>query len=225
MLPTIKSALLVSALFLAPLTHASLFEFNRGPGNSGGGYTYSDIQGSYDDQSGVLTWAADNFVNPNGELNDGFWLVLNNGGNNPRHDDGLAIFFADFSSDGLWAFEYNGKSNPSQYTNDEYFGSFSGALINEGTKRGFSIDVSDIYEQLPTQQPFDENIGIWFHAAWGTTTTLTDNGRLNTWSYDAQRSFDRSDLTTTVVEVPEPSILLLFFIGFAGLLWARKQQL
>ncbi|MFK7976277.1 MAG: hypothetical protein AB8C02_09075 [Halioglobus sp.] len=218
----------LAAAVLAPLANATLFQYEVNNGSMSGGATFDSLQAQYDTDTSVMTWQTDN-LQRNGVLADGFWLVTNDGPNNPKGDDGLAIFYADFNAGGLWAFEYNGQNNPSSYNASEYLGDFSAGVINSGSKRGFSIDVSTIYDALSTDAPFDDQIGIWFHATWGTLTKTDIDGRLAAWDYSAQRYYDRSGMDTEVLNpdpdpVPTPATLPLILLGLIGMRRMQKAR-
>ncbi len=206
---------------------ADLIQYSRGAGSFGGnGASFDGISTSYDTGTQILTWEVDN-ARKNGALMDGFWLVLNDGPSNPKGGDGLAIFYADFvnhggsDNTGLWVFEYNGQNNPSSYQSHEYFGNFSSGLIDSGDIRGFELDVSSIYSQLATDAPYDDQIGIWFHPTWGTLTGVDNTGQLDSWWYRSQGWYDAAGRDTT--RVSEPSVLMLFGLGFLGLRLTRKK--
>lgn len=210
---------------------ATIFEYTVGPGKFGGnGATYDSIHTSYNTSTHVLTWETENAVK-NGRQMDGFWLVLNDGPNNPKGDDGLAIFYAEFvDSDGsgtrdemgLWAFEYNGKNSPNSYQKEEYLGNFTSDLINTGTTRGFALDVSSIYSKLSTDGPFDEQIGIWFHPTWGSQAQTNSSGQLISLSGFSQGWYDSAGRNTEVIS--EPSTLILFYIAIFGLAGVLQQN-
>lgn len=208
---------------------ATIFDYTTGPEKFGGNRaTYDSIHTSYNTNTHVLTWKTENAVK-NGRQMDGFWLVLNDGPNNPKGDDGLAIFYAKFvDSDGpgtrdeigLWAFEYNGKNNPNSYRTKDYLGNFSPHLINTDTTRGFSLDVSSIYSNLSTDAPFGEQIGIWFHPTWGSRAQTNSFDQLMSLSKKfSQGWYDTAGRETVVISEPN-TLMLLFFaiISLAGVL-------
>jgi len=208
-------------LALAPLANAALLQFETTNVVLGNGATADRISTQYDTDTALMTWTVDNLTR-NGDLLDGFWLVTNDGPSNPKGTDGLAIFYADFNTNALWAFAYNGQNNPASYTSTDYLGNYSGGVINSGTTRGFSIDVSSIYGALPTDAPFGAELGIWFHASWSTQTQINQDGRLTNWEYQHEAWYDYAGLRTQIIEpdpdpVPAPATLSLLLLGLFGL--------
>lgn len=208
---------------MAPMANATIHQYENLDVNLGGGGSghMDGLFAEYDTDTSMMTWSIDNLTRAGSEM-DGFWLVTNNGPANPKGEDGLAIFYADFNSNSIWAFAYNGENNPGSYSDSEYLGDFSGGIINSGTTKGFSIDVSTIYDSLSTSTPFDDEIGIWFHASFGTETKTHPDGRLGAWGYDAQSYYDRSGLPTTEGDptpdpIPVPATLPMLLIGLLGL--------
>lgn len=211
----------ILTMALVPAANAALLQFEKTNVAFGNGAQADSIFAQYDTDTSVMTWTTDNLTR-NGNLADGFWLVTNDGPDNPKGSDGLAIFYADFNANSLWAFGYNGQNNPASYTSTEYLGDFSAGIINAGTTRGFSIDVSSIYGALPTSAPFGEEIGVWFHGTWGTQTQTNQDGRLVNWSFRHQAWYDRAGLPTEIIEpdpdpVPAPATLSLILMGLLGL--------
>ena len=214
-------------MLLAPVATATIYQFEEQDLSIARQTTIGSIFAEYNTETSVMTWEVDN-IDRLGEKADGFWLVTNNGPENPKGDDGLAIFYADFSSSSLWAFAYNGKNNPSSYNNSEYLGDFSDGTYSFGSTFGFSIDVSSIYDNLSTDAPFDEQIGIWFHPNFGLVSEVDQDGRLTDWKFDMQTWYDSSGRDTTTVEpdpdpVPTPATLPMLLLGLAAL--RRKQKL
>ncbi len=216
----------LAALVMAPLASADIYQYSVDNFALGNGGSMDNLFAEYDDSTGNMTWQIDNAL-WNGDLMDGFWLVTNDGPDNPKGDDGLAIFYADFNAGSLWSFAYNGQNNPNSYTSGEYLGDFSAGLINSGAILGFSMDVSSIYAQLPTSVPFDDQIGVWFHPTWGTSTITDENGRLIAWSYKHASWYDRAGKDTVTIEpdpnVPVPAPLLLIATALIGLGYSRKR--
>jgi len=230
----LKVSLLGSTLLAAPAAMATTYSFETGPGHFGNGGSYDSISTSYNDWTNVLTWEVDNAVK-NGQEMDGFWLVVNDGPDNPKGTDGLAIFYADFvdtdgagtnDNIGLWAFEYNGQNNPNSYASTAYLGSFMSALVDTGTTRGFSLDVSGIYSMIAATQPYGAELGVWFHPTFGYQSRVDANGRLIDWSGGTQSWYDKANLQTTITtaSVPEPATLGLVLLGAAGLMSARRRS-
>lgn len=221
MMKLLKVLALVAMVY-SPLSLATVYEFSTGPGDFGKpshNASYDSIFSSYDDSSNILTWEVDNAVQ-NGALMDGFWLVLNDGPDNPKGTDGLAIFYADFSADSLWVYSYTGANNALSYTQGPLLDSFSG-LTNSGTTRGFSVNVANVFSQVTTSQPYSAEIGIWFHPTWGTSSEIADGSNaLVSWGYESQSWYDRAGQDT--VTVSEPTSLLLLALGLVALFVRRK---
>ena len=218
----------LAAAVLTPFANATLYQYEVNNGTASGGTTFDSMLAQYDTDTQLMTWRTDN-LQRNGQLADGFWLVTNDGPDNPKGDDGLAIFYADFNDNALWAFEYNGQNNPNSYVSSEYLGDFSAGIINTGTQRGFSIDVSTIYDALSTDVPFDDQIGIWFHMTWNTDTTVDQDGRLIDWDFSQQRYYDRAGMDTLDVTpdpdpVPTPATLPLILLGLIGMRRMQKAR-
>lgn len=209
------------AMLLTPSANAAVYRYVELDIDPVGGGSIDAIFTEYNTGTSVMTWAVDN-MRLDGALMDGFWLVTNNGPANPKGEDGLAIWYADFNSNSLWAFAYGGEGGPDSYNTGAYFGDFSSGLFSLGNTQGFSVNVDSLYDNLLSSGPFDENIGIWFRPTWGTETGIDGNGRLTSFDFSDFSWHDIAGHNTTVV--PVPGALLLYASALFGLGWARRTR-
>lgn len=210
------------AMTLAPLANATTYRYADFDVELPNGASFDAIFAEYDTSTSTMTFAVDN-LNKGGALLDGFWLVTNDGSDNPVGEDGLAILYADFNTSSLWAFAYNGENDPTSYSSTDYLGDFSSGIFSAGTVQGITLDVSSIYANLATNGPFDELIGIWFHPTWNTMTETDATGRLVDWEFSSQTWLDIPGWGTTTV-VPVPGALLLYACALFGLGLVRKAK-
>ena len=237
MLQALRSVLLVTLLSSPLHAFAALYVHESGPGDFGlpaHNASYDDIFTSYDDASGMLHWDVTNAVKDGEGPMDGYWLVINAGGNPKQSNvNELAIFYADISSADpadhrLWVYAYNGENNSQSWDTPGIFpGDSSSSLSSDGT--GFTIDTALINGfSDPAIDPltwrgasFDGTVGIWFHPLWDLFTSTDDQGHLTQFAYQMQSWYDISSVPTNTPQVPLPSAFLLFCSGLIGLL-SRK---
>jgi len=209
-------------------------------GNSGGGYVDS-FKTVYNDTNNTLAFSS-SLSEKDGKLANGFWLVLNGGGSagdplNPKgHDNELAILYGDHNSGRLTAYIYNGQNNASSYSNPaDFIQSFTtefsstytnGAGLNDGISTfDFSINLNTIND--PMGKPanwrgiqYDNEVGIWYHPFNGTLS-YDNNGLITSFSTRYSGWFDTNRTYTTV---PEPAGMGLMILGFAGLVFYRRER-
>ena len=205
---------------------AATYNYERNNGTLGGsaGGTFDNISSTYNTATNQLDWAITNGQMAAGAV-DGFWLVLSSGPNPKVSDKQLAIIYADFNSNTLLAYTYNGLNSASSINNPGVLiGDFSAGIINSGSTVGFSIDVASINSFYDTNvepdwegMQYDGGIGVWFHTSVGTSITGNAQSGFN-FGYTAQAWYDTHMETTTVVPVPAAAFLfapaLLGFLGF-----------
>ncbi|MFW5426576.1 MAG: VPLPA-CTERM sorting domain-containing protein [Methylophagaceae bacterium] len=214
---------------LAANASAATFSYERTNGTLGGsaGGTFDSISSSYNQTTNQLDWAITNGQMAAGAV-DGFWLVLSSGPNPKSSDKQLAIVYADFNSNTLLAYTYNGLNNANSITSPGVLiGDFSAGIINSGNTVGFSIDVSSINSFYDTNvepdwegMQYGENIGVWFHTTVGTSITGNAQSGYN-FGYRRQAWYDTNMENTTVV--PVPAALFLFAPALAGFATMRRK--
>lgn len=188
---------LFSAFWLLPLSsQAAIYSYASGPGQLGHdshNASYDRIFTSYNDDSEEFIWEAEGITKDGYGGPDGFWLVVNAGGNPKGADvNELAIFYADLNTERLWAYAYNGANNSNSWSEPGILinSYFDGELsVTENAFR-FQIDATDInnfeHDEITEANEqnggmwsgvqFFESIGIWFHPVWGLTSeTLSDS--------------------------------------------------
>lgn len=228
---------LAAALSISTANAGIVWEFTVGPGQYGENKDsweayYDEITSTYDATNEVLTWTTDNSRDSSGALMEGFWLVVNDGPNPKTADvNELAIFYADFNSDTLSAYAYNGLNNSKSWKDPGILiGDYSAGLIESGSTQGFSIDVSAINSFTnPAIDPlnwkgaqFDSTIGIWFHPVWGLDSEIDPAGLLTKFKYSHSAWYDKANKSTFLV--PEPSTIALLALALVGFFFSRKRK-
>ena len=225
---------LLAAASTAPATvwHYDIDDPN-GSANAG---DISCVTTSFDDVSEVFSWEYTITESAVG-FSDAFWLVVSDGPNPKGVQNQLAILYGDLAANRVSAFQYNGANNQNSFMNPgQFIESFDGVLnvSTTATERtiGFSIDVTNINDYVPTPAPtgseawegvrFDDQLGIWFHPSAGSTISYDANGEVDGYTFRRQGWYDTSNRTTTVVPAPAPLALLgLALMAMLGLRRSR----
>jgi hypothetical protein len=220
--------LTLAGLLLAANASAATYHYDRSNGSLGGGSggTFDSISSSYNTTTNQLDWTITNAQITGSGAVDGFWLVLSSGPNPKSSDKQLSIVYADFNSNTLLAYTYNGLNSASSITSPGVLiGDYSSSIINTGNTIGFSIDttyMNDVFYNTESDwegMQYDENIGVWFHTSYGTTIAGNENDGY-TFGYQTQRWYDTSNETTVV---PIPAALFLFAPALAGFATMRRK--
>lgn len=227
------SIFLLSTLGLLPLSSlAAIYSYEAGPGQLGRdshNASYDRIFTSFNDDSEEFTWEAEGITKDGYGGPDGFWLVVNAGGN-PKDAEvnELAIFYADLNTEQLWAYAYNGANNSNSWSDPGILikSYVDGELSVSDNSFSFQIDATEInnFEHDEITESNEQNggawsgveffdaVGIWFHPVWGLTSeTLADSDPLTQFDYDKSSWFDTAYRDTHVSAVPLPASI--WFLG------------
>lgn len=141
--------------------------------------------------------------------NDGFWLVVTDGGNPKGDGSSHAILYGDIKNDRITAYTYDGKNSEKSFATGTLLGTYENAFTDGGThmKYGydltnFSLDVSGLNNALGPD--FDgvvlgPDAGIWFHQSTGSEFTYGADGSITDYVFDNQTFLDRGNDPTRVL--------------------------
>ncbi len=230
---SLRKAMVIGAIFGAVYStsaSATIYEFEDLNANNGGFADRLDtVSSTYNDVTEQFTW--DVTFNSDPTDVDGFWLVVNNGPNPKSVDvNELAIIYGDLDTGVASTYVYNGQNNANSILNPSIL--LQTDLFSV-TSNGFSlsIDASGINAYSGWDTPdvggingigFDDQIGIWFHVATGSSFGTNSNGDITSFQFGSQGWYDRANLST--VQVPAPASSLLMVLGLVGLLAGRNRR-
>jgi hypothetical protein len=198
----------------------------------------------YDDVTEQLSFKS-TIQRANGNLANGFWLVLSDGPNPKTYINEYAIIYGDGNTGNLTSYVYDGTNSSNSWEwSDGFIQSFAGDLNVTSTTNevtfDFSIDASAINAYTPKTRvnygndwdgvSFGENIGIWYHPTIFKRNAAYDNNGLLT-SFPVRKSgwYDIEDGKTTpilpdVTPVPAPAAAWLIFVGLIGFFGTVRRQ-
>ncbi len=213
---------------------------------AGYGTEISKWSAAYDVTSGTPQLSLDVAMGTNTVSDDGFWMVVNNGGNPKGIVDQLAILYGDLKNNKITAYKYDGGNSPNSYVDaSAYLMTFDVPFkFQSTTEYSFNLDVSALNSiNLPNWKgaQFGDTAGIWFHNT--RQEHATYNGNLLT-SFSQNDGWMDTDHTPTVAfcadgkprsgsgckcsdpgtPVPEPGSLGMLGMAFAALGVAMRRR-
>lgn len=222
-----------AATFSYELTDENTFQSNAGD--------LTALSTTFDDQSALFSWSSTFSAKAStSELPEGGWLVVNDGPAPKNFVNENVIFYLDAINDQVSAYNYIGDKKSASWETGEFLGTRTLDVTNEGDDRtlAFSWDMTSINGMTDTFGPewkgtaFDDQIGIWFHAADQLELDYSDaDGQLSKFDYEYKNKtiFDKKLRNTTVVaddtqDIPEPGMIMALGMTAAAAAFTKRRN-
>jgi len=228
----IVSLILPSSAFATNLTYVYAEDTSGFTQGSNAG-AISNVTTSYD-TAGQFSWSYT--VGKSGTaFSDGFYLVVNAGGNPTDSNNGLAILYGDLDTGNVSIYEYTSAGTFSFLDSSNFISQASNVINVSQTATdqtvSFTLDVAGLNALNIGPQwqgiQFDDELGYWFHPFVSAVYDVNGLGVINSIAFEAISFLDTDAEPTTVLAaqatVPEPSSVMLLLAGVAGIALRKKK--
>jgi PEP-CTERM motif len=240
----------VVAAGLASAASATNYTYNwDGTGVAVGGYGTS-----------ITSFSANyNAINPSAQLltvtvgngsefikDDGFWLVLTEGGNPKGIANEYAILYGDIKNNKITAYKYNGDNSPNSFDKpSDYLATYNNVFSTSGGAFSFKLDVTSLNAMQFGSKlniGFGKELGVWYHGVSSLTSYYNNKGQIVNFS-GPSGYFDADYLCSNGLKfnpatkkcggqtggsggtpVPEPTTIALLGLGLAAVGFATRRR-